>query len=342
MNHSVRPPQCDDKTILDITMNLYLYPAVLIAHRLGIFEFIALHPRSLTDICAQANVERRPAETLVMALLALKLIARDGETFSLTPEAETFLLKSNPHYFGYFWDLMVENSEIFSLKNLESAIRKNTSQVYGEQELFETHTLDADRMRRFTHAMHSLSMGSASVWPTLLPLGACRAALDIGGASGAHAISLTAHWPTLTCTVFDLPEVCPLAADYARHYGLSHRIGTHSGDMWRDPYPAADLHLYSNIFHDWPMDKNRFLAQKSYAALPPGGRIVIHEVLYNDDGDGPPAAAGYSLMMMGWTQGRQYSGREIGDLLRDVGFGPAQVLPSLGYFSIVTAQKPQA
>ena len=44
MNHSVRPPQCDDKTILDITMNLYLYPAVLIAHRPGIFEFIALHP----------------------------------------------------------------------------------------------------------------------------------------------------------------------------------------------------------------------------------------------------------------------------------------------------------
>ncbi|MBX9333380.1 methyltransferase, partial [Serratia marcescens] len=239
-------------------------------------------------------------------------------------------------------DLMIENSEIFSLKNLENAIRKNTSQAYGEQELFETHTLDADRMRRFTHAMHSLSMGSASVWPALLPLGACRAALDIGGASGAHAISLAAHWPTLTCTVFDLPEVCPLAADYARHYGLSQRIGTHSGDMWRDPYPAADLHLYSNIFHDWPMDKNRFLAQKSYAALPPGGRIVIHEVLYNDDGDGPPAAAGYSLMMMGWTQGRQYSGREIGDLLHDVGFGPAQVLPSLGYFSIVTAQKPQA
>jgi len=29
-------------------------------------------------------------------------------------------------------------------------------------------------------------------------------------------------------------------------------------------------------------------------------------------------------MMMGWTQGRQYSGREIGDQLRDV--GPAQVL----------------
>ncbi|HGM5387705.1 TPA: hypothetical protein ACKP07_000550 [Serratia marcescens] len=44
MNPSVRPPQCDDKTLLDITMNLYLYPAVLIAHGLGIFEFIAQPP----------------------------------------------------------------------------------------------------------------------------------------------------------------------------------------------------------------------------------------------------------------------------------------------------------
>lgn len=93
MNHSVRPPQCDDKTILDITMNLYLYPAVLIAHRLGIFEFIALHPRNLTDICTQANVERRPAETLVMALLALKLIDRDGETFSHAGSGNLFVKK---------------------------------------------------------------------------------------------------------------------------------------------------------------------------------------------------------------------------------------------------------
>lgn len=47
-------------------------------------------------------MERRPAETLIMALLALKLIARDGETFHLTPEAEPFLLKTP----RYFWDLI--------------------------------------------------------------------------------------------------------------------------------------------------------------------------------------------------------------------------------------------
>ncbi|WP_238476079.1 MULTISPECIES: hypothetical protein [Serratia] len=80
------------------------------------------------------------------------------------------MLKNNPHYFGYFWDLMIENREIFSLKNLENAIRKNTSPTYDEEELFEAHTLDADRMRRFTHAIPSLSVGSASVWPRCPPL----------------------------------------------------------------------------------------------------------------------------------------------------------------------------
>ncbi|KVN11075.1 hypothetical protein WT08_14330 [Burkholderia sp. MSMB1552] len=50
--------------------------------------------------------------------------------------------------------------------------------------------------------------------------------------------------------------------------------------MWRDPFPAADLHFYSNIFHGWPADRNAVLVRKSFDALPCGGRIVLHEVLY--------------------------------------------------------------
>lgn len=38
MQQAILPPQCDNQKILDITMNLYLYPAVLIAHRLGILD----------------------------------------------------------------------------------------------------------------------------------------------------------------------------------------------------------------------------------------------------------------------------------------------------------------
>lgn len=272
-------------------------------------------------------------------LRALSLLELNAGLFRLMPEAQEFLLKSGQNYFGYFWDMMYENSENFSLKNLESAIRKDRSQVYEEHALFDTHSHNADKARKFTHAMHSLSMGSASVWPTTLSLEQHRKALDIGGASGAHAIGMTAHWPHLMCTIFDLPEVCPLSADYIQQYGLTDRVSTHYGNMWHDDYPEADLHFYSNIFHDWPTEKNRFLTQKSYASLPKGGRIVIHEILYNDVEPGPLAAAAYSLMMLGWTEGQQYSGQEISSLLSQAGFKNIEIFPSLGYFSIVTAIK---
>lgn len=334
-----RQPQCNDKKILDITMNLYAYPAIIIAHRLGIFEFISSHRATLQGICAAAHIEQRPAEAVMATLLAMKLVTQENGVFNLAAEAEEYLLRNNPNYFGYFWDLMYDNSENFSLKQLEQAIKKNTAQTYDEQGLFDTHAVDPDRASKFTHAMHSLSMGSASIWPTRLSLAQQHQALDIGGASGAHAISMVSHWPNLACTIFDLPEVCPLSADYARQYGFSDRISTHCGNMWQDPYPSADLHLYSNIFHDWPTEKNQFLTQKSYAALPKGGRIVIHEILYNDSEPGPLAAAAYSLMMLGWTEGQQYSGKEIGAMLSQAGFKQIEIFPSLGYYSIVTAQK---
>lgn len=339
MNQLVKKPNCSDKSILDITMNLYAYPAIIIAHRLGIFEFINNHRANVNDICMATHIEQRPAEAIMATLLALQLVNIEKGIFNLAPEAEEYLLKDNPNYFGYFWDLMYENSENFSLKQLEIAIRKNNSQAYGEPDLFDSHAIDTNKARKFTHAMHSLSIGSASIWPTRLPLAQYHKALDIGGASGAHSISMVSHWPELTCTIFDLPEICPLSAAYASQYGLSDRISTHCGNMWKDPYPSADLHLYSNIFHDWPLDKNTFLANKSYAALPPGGRIIIHEVLYNSNQPGPLAAAAYSLMMLGWTQGRQYSGEEIGALLLQAGFEQVEIIPSLGYYSIVTAQK---
>lgn len=339
MNKSIKSPVCDIKNVYDITMNLYTYPAIIIAHRLGIFEFIALHPKNITDICEGLHLEMRPVEAVMATLCAVHLINFEGGLFSLTAETQEYLLKDSPHYFGYFWDMMYDNSENFSLRNLESAIRKNAAQIYEEQDLFKTHTHDSEKLRKFTQSMHSVSLCSAIFWPSLISLAHYHKAVDIGGGSGAHAIGMVSNWPNLNCTVFDLPEVCAVAADYIQQYGLGNQIKTFSGNMWQDDFPDADLHLYSNVFHDWPVEKNFFLAKKSYESLPKGGRILLHEILYNDNGSGPLAAAASSLVMLGWTEGKQYSGREMSSLLCQAGFQDIEVIPAFGYHSLVTGVK---
>jgi hypothetical protein len=61
--------------------------------------------------------------------------------------------------------------------------------------------------------------------------------------------------------------------------------------------------------------------------------------LYEDTKAGPFAAAAFSVLMLGWTEGEQYSGRELSTLLSEIGFKDIRIIPAFGYYSIITAIK---
>jgi len=60
--------------------------------------------------------------------------------------------------------------------------------------------------------------------------------------------------------------------------------------------------------------------KKSFDALPSGGRILLHEILMDDDGCGPLPAAAFSMLMLIGTRGRQYSLPELRGFLEPAGF----------------------
>jgi len=113
--------------------------------------------------------------------------------------------------------------------------------------------------------------------------------------------------------------------------------------MFQDAFPEADLHFFSNIYHDWSREKGIFLTRKSFESLPPGGRIVVHEMLFGEDKTGPFATAAFNINMLVWSvDGEQYSGRELSGMLADAGFRSIETKPAFGYYSVVTAIKPAA
>jgi cyclopropane fatty-acyl-phospholipid synthase-like methyltransferase len=183
-------------------------------------------------------------------------------------------------------------------------------------------------------------MTLATAWPGTLNLDRYRMMLDIGGGSGAHSIGAALKLPNLHALVLDMEPICEVAQEFIARHDLQSRIKTHVADMWNDPFPAADLHFYSNIYHDWPAERGQFLTEKSFKSLESGGRIIIHDTLYNDEKTGPFAAAAYSMLMMGWTEGESYSAPELSKMLKDAGFYDVQAYPAFGYYSIVTATKP--
>jgi hypothetical protein len=63
-------------------------------------------------------------------------------------------------------------------------------------------------------------------------------------------------------------------------------------------------------------------------------------VLYNDEKTGPFAPAAYSMLMMGWTEGKSYSALEMSQMLDRAGFKEIRSHPTFGYYSIVSGIKP--
>jgi acetylserotonin N-methyltransferase len=96
------------------------------------------------------------------------------------------------------------------------------------------------------------------------------------------------------------------------------------GDFFSDPLPRADLYSLGRILHDWSEDKCVRLLDRIYAALPPGGALLIAEILMDDDRRGPVEAHVQSLNMLVCTEGRERTLAEYRDLLGRCGFRDVQ------------------
>ena len=330
----------DDRRLSDAIIGVYAFPAVLVAHKLGLFEAIGRKALTIDEIAERLHLNVRPTTALLACVSSLGLAMADSRGFRLTPLGAQYLLKESPTYWGYFLDFFIETRSAWSVDGIEKSVLSNVAQGGSAPEWITSQIERDDFARRFTRTMHSISMAPALAWPAKVNLSEHSVMLDIAGGSGAHSIGAAIRWKKLKAIVFEIPAVCEIATECAAEYGLDERVTTQRGDMWTDPFPSADLHFYSQIYHDWPPEKCRELTQKSFGSLPSGGRIIVHEMLFNPAKTGPLSAAAMNMTMMALTQGQQFTGDELRTMLRDAGFRNVQVKPTFGHWSIVTGKKP--
>jgi O-methyltransferase domain/Dimerisation domain len=329
----------DNRTIENLNFDILNALAVFVAYDLRLFQTLAHGPTSTTEWCTQAGINVRPAESLISVCTALGLIQDVGPLHSLTAMGKKYLDPDSPTFVGAYIDTLIAVNQYYTFSQLKKAVLENTPQIHMWTDLCAKE--DVAAVRLFTESMHAQSAAPAEAWVRRIRLGKCKIMLDIGSGAGTHSIAAVSRYPALHAILFDLPAVSRIAADYARSSALSDRLIVHPGNMWSDPFPGSDVHLYSQIFHDWPEAECRFLAEKSFSSLPPGGTIIIHEIMYDDDKQGPLAAAAYSVSMLLWTRGRQFSARELRDLLTAAGFVGLKMFRTFGNWSILLGTKPR-
>src|SRR5262249_39938761 len=147
-----------------------------------------------------------------------------------------------------------------------------------------------------------------------------RRICDVGGGLGTFPLALAKKYPDAEFTILELKNMARIAEAEIAEQGLKGRVRTHVMSFFKGGWPKADAFFFSNIFHDWSPAVNQRLARHALRALPPKGKIILHEMLLDENRVGPHEATGFSLCMVCVAEGKQYTRKEITGLLTGVGF----------------------
>ena len=322
--------------------------------KFDMFTWLADHaPVSAADLRLAMGWALRPADVLVTLCSALGLVWRDldaDDRLEVTDLARQHLTAGSPLDLRAYYASLSERP---AAREFATVLRTDGQAAWASATAGQTRGIktppgdwsarlgDVDFARRITAAMDARGafLGPAlAVALTDLPI---QRLLDVGGSSGIYTAALLEHRPDASGAVFERPPVDAAARTLLAERGLAARIDVVIGDMFTDPLPSGfDVHLYSQVLHDWDLERVTHLLRSSFDALTPGGWLIDHDSHINSGKTGPRPVAEYSALLMHSTPGKCWSVRELSDTATDIGFIGIEHWPTAGDRGVFLARKP--
>ncbi|HKK90405.1 MAG TPA: methyltransferase, partial [Desulfobacteraceae bacterium] len=180
--------------------------------------------------------------------------------------------------------------------------------------------------------MFNIAMATAPQLVPTIDINGRKTLLDLGGGPGTYAIHFCMENPGLRAMVFDLPTTRPFAEQTIARFGQEDNVAFAGGDFLKDPIPGThDVVWLSHILHGESPNDCRKIVNKAVSALNPGGMIIIHDFILDNDKTNPLFPALFSLnMLLGTHGGQAYSEAEIFSMLEDAGAGEIRRTPFRG------------
>jgi acetylserotonin N-methyltransferase len=326
------------------------HSAVIAADDIGVFAALNEQPATIPELAGRLDLDERATGVLLRLLASLGFVVSRNDKFNLTVHAELYLLKSSPFYWG---PMMKVGVSAWHRDTLMAKLRQKgsadavgplgTPRISGEGRPVDdwaSGSISIERAREVAMRMHAHSLPAAVGAARLYDFTGVSKILDVGGGSGCFMIAMAQAHPHLRCTIMELPAMCEAAKPYIQSGEVSESVDTIAVDMFRQAWPRGyDAIFFSNIWHDWNFRTCRWLAERTYEALPSGGRIMLHEMLLDNSGNGQTTAAAFSMLMLLATQGQQFTSAELRSILEGAGFRQIKTTSTHPYYSITTGYK---
>jgi hypothetical protein len=306
---------------------------------LGVFE--VLHGRNATaaKIAQAAAADPRAMELLLNAAVALGLLDKNADHFSNIPPIAACVLPDTAGTMAR--SLTLQAAFYRRWGHLAEAVRTGKRPEENRRD-----EQPDGWIHNFVYGLYNMARPMAPVIAESLKLSEERPlrVIDVGGCHGAYSMALAQRYPLLQATVFELPRVVPLARGIIAQAGMTDRVSVQEGDFQREELGEDyDLALVFGVLNGEPPEGRPALIRRVFAALKPGGQIVLRDPVLEPDRAGPPEAAIFALQMLLATEaGGLDTSADWAAWLAAAGFSAASVitLPDWVGSPLTVATKP--
>ena len=312
--------------------------AMKAAVELEIFTAIGEGNTTVAAIAKRCKAAERGVRILCDFLTIHGFLAKEGSQYALAEDSALFLNRHSPAYIGATVDFLLTPRLREGHARMTEAVRRGGTAL-GEG------TLEPENPDwvKFAQAMMPLMHMPAEIMAAELRKGGeAHKVLDIAAGHGIFGISAAKQNPAAHIYASDWKNVLEVASKNAQAMGVADRYHLLPGSAFETDFGSGyDLVLITNFLHHFDSPTCTTFMRKVHAALNPGGRAAIAELVPNPDRVSPPTAAAFSMMMLATTpSGDVYTFAELESISKSAGFARVELAPpEIGLDRLVIAYR---
>jgi len=300
--------------------------------KLDVYTPLADGPKTAKGVATAIQADAEFLERLMDALVSIGVLRKAETGYANIPELAEFLVKTSRFYMGEL--MLLQDAEWDHWGKLEQIVKTGLPIVSGN--IFKS------RPEIGAMVLSVLNRMAQRVAPGLaekIDLSKYQSFLDVGGGAGTFSIAFCKRYPQLKAVLFDLPQTLKVTEGNVKKAGMEGQIRLSGGDFNRDPLPGPfDVVFLSDILHYQTEEENAALFLKLYQATAPGGRVIVKDMLINDDDGNPGWNAVFSIHMMVYSEkGRCFKEEAVLRWLDKAGFCKVQEVERN---TVLTAARP--
>ena len=298
-----------------------------------IFSQIKAGNNTVEKIAAHSNINSNALERLLNALVAIKLLIKQGMYYENSPISEKHLVKSSEDYYGF----MLHYADLWGSWGTLAEVVK-TGKIVANTPI---HEKDDEFIKDFLLAWDWRAKFEVDVLLGEIPLKNIKRFLKVGAVSYRYAFEIARKHPEIEITIVDYPKVITVAEKIAAKEWNCSNVKFVSLDYANNELGKNyDIVFIDSIIEDYSVIENIAMFKRVYDAVSNGGKLVVYQLLMNDARTEPLVAALQSVnLLLNTYAGNTYTYSDLWVVLKEAGFNKVDFYTVMTSAHIVIASK---